>query len=122
MKKRFFFIMGIMIALMPMFMQANVMNDPKPVPLRQERIKPSEPDNPKSPALTPTVYINENTVSFGSELEGFTLKILDEDGVVVYSTVIAAGTSQVVLSSTLYGEYEIRFVTDDYYYYGYITL
>ena len=122
MKKRFFFIMGIMIALMPMFMQANVMNDPKPVPLRQERIKPSEPDNPKSPALTPTVYINENTVSFGSELEGFTLKILDEDGVVVYSTVIAAGVSQVVLPSTLSGEYEIRFVTDDYYYYGFITL
>ena len=80
------------------------------------------PHNPKSPALTPTVYINENTVSFGSELEGFTLKILDEDGVVVYSTVIAAGVSQVVLPSTLSGEYEIRFVTDDYYYYGFITL
>ncbi len=78
--------------------------------------------HPKSPALTPTVYINENTVSFGSELEGFTLQILDEDGVVVYSTVIAAGTSQVVLPSTLSGDYEIRFVTDDYYYYGYITL
>lgn len=78
--------------------------------------------HPKSPALTPTVYINENTVSFGSELEGFELQILDEDGVVVYSTVIAAGTSQVVLPSTLSGEYEIRFVTDDYYYYGFITL
>lgn len=111
-----------MVSLIPVFMQANAMNDPQPVTLRKERIKNSEPDNPKSPMLMPTVYINEYTVSFGSDLDGFTLQILDEDGYVVYSTVIAAGTSQVVLSSTLYGEYEIRFVTDDFYYYGYITL
>lgn len=78
--------------------------------------------HPKSPMLVPTAYINDYTVSFGSELVGYTLQILDEDGEVVYSTVIAAGTTQVVLPSTLSGEYEIRFVTDDYYYYGYITL
>ena len=111
------------ILAMPAFMIA-ICPPGSPIPLQKERIKPTEPGtpNPKSPTLMPTVYINENTVSFGSELEGFTLKILDEDGVVVYSTVIAAGASQVVLPSTLSGEYEIRFVTDDYYYYGYITL
>lgn len=108
--------------MMPMFTNAlGVCGVQQQIPLTYVDPMAGNP-HPKHPTLTPAVYINEYTVSFGSELEGFTLQILDEDGYVVYSTVIAAGTSQVVLPSTLSGEYEIRFVTDDFYYYGYITL
>ena len=77
---------------------------------------------PKSPIPTLYVDLEDYVLSLSGDTCTYSLQILDEDGYVVYSTVIAAGTSQVVLPSTLSGEYEIRFVTDDYYYYGYITL
>lgn len=52
----------------------------------------------------------------------YTLCLYDEDGEVVYSTFVAEGTTTIVLPSTLSGDYEIRFVDDTYYYYGYIEL
>ena len=45
-----------------------------------------------------------------------------EQDEVVYSTFVAEGTTTIVLPSTLSGDYEIRFVGDTYYYYGYIEL
>lgn len=35
---------------------------------------------------------------------------------------VAAGTTQIVLPSTLSGDFELRFVGDTYYYIGYISL
>lgn len=52
----------------------------------------------------------------------FTLELLDEDGVVVYSVYVPAGTTQVVLPATLSGDFELRLVADTYYYRGYISL
>ena len=54
----------------------------------------------------------------------YTLVLLDEDGVVVYSADYSAGTTTVVLPSTLSGEFELRLVpySATYYYRGYIGL
>ena len=52
----------------------------------------------------------------------FTLVLLDEDGVVVYSVYVPAGTTLIVLPSTLSGDFELRLVADTYYSRGYITL
>ena len=54
----------------------------------------------------------------------YTLVLLDEDGVVVYSADFSAGTTVAVLPSTLSGEFELRLVpySATYYYRGYIEL
>jgi hypothetical protein len=54
--------------------------------------------------------------------DDYTLELRDEDDVVVYSAFVPAGTTQVVLPSTLSGDFEIRLVGDTYYYRGYIEL
>jgi len=54
----------------------------------------------------------------------YTLVLLDEDGVVVYSADYSAGTTTAVLPSTLSGEFELRLVpySATYYYRGYIDI
>lgn len=81
-----------------------------------------KPEFGKSPETSIEILVEGVDMYINNNVCEYELQILDEDGVVVYSTVISAGTSQVVLPSTLSGDYEIRFVTDDYYYYGFVTL
>lgn len=54
--------------------------------------------------------------------DDFILELRDEDGVVVYTTYVPAGTTMIVLPSTLSGDFELRLVGDTYYYRGYLTL
>jgi hypothetical protein len=65
---------------------------------------------------------NDYTLTMPAFEDDFTLVLLDEDGVVVYTTYVPAGTTMIVLPSTLSGDFEIRVVGDTYYYRGYITL
>ena len=69
-------------------------------------------------------YITQNDYTLTMPAFGvdFTLVLLDEDGVVVYSVYVPAGTTMIVLPSTLSGDFELRLVADTYYYRGYITL
>jgi len=69
-------------------------------------------------------YITQNDYTLTMPAFGvdFTLVLLDEDGVVVYSVYVPAGTTLIVLPSTLSGDFELRLVADTYYYRGYITL
>lgn len=54
--------------------------------------------------------------------DDFTLELRDENDVIVYTDYVPAGTTQVVLPSTLSGGFELRLVADTYYYRGYINL
>ena len=54
--------------------------------------------------------------------DDYTLELRDENDVIVYTDYVPAGTTQVVLPSTLSGDFELRLVGDTYYYMGYITL
>lgn len=69
-------------------------------------------------------YITQDdyTLTMPAFENDFTLVLLDEDGVVVYSTFVPAGTTLIVLPSTLSGDFELRLVGDTYYYRGYISL
>lgn len=69
-------------------------------------------------------YITQNDYTLTMPAFGvdFTLVLLDEDGVVVYSVYVPVGTTLIVLPSTLSGDFELRLVADTYYYRGYITL
>jgi len=54
--------------------------------------------------------------------DDYTLELRDEDDNVVYTTYLLAGTTMVILPSTLSGDFELRLVGDSYYYRGYLSL
>ena len=69
-------------------------------------------------------YITQNgySLTLPALADDYTLELRDEDGVVVYSTYVPAGTTLVVLPSTLSGDFELRLVADTYYYRGFLSL
>lgn len=89
-------------------------------------IKESGPGNGNTLAPPRPWYITQD--DYALTLPAFdydyTLVLLDEDGVVVYSSDYSAGTTTAVLPSTLSGEFELRLVpyAATYYYRGYIEL
>lgn len=77
---------------------------------------------PKAPASPWFIELDNNVISMTATPCDYTLNLYDEDGDVVYTAFIPAGTSSVILPATLSGDFEIRFETDTYYYYGFISL
>ena len=76
----------------------------------------------KSPDETPTVYIDDYTLFFETNHPEYVLNIKDEDGDVVYTTVVYSTQTQVVLPSTLSGDYVIEVAVDNQLYTGWINL
>lgn len=76
----------------------------------------------KSPILVPEVDLEGYTLTFYTPCDGCVLRLIDENDVVVYSTVIPTGATSLVLPSYLSGEYEIQIVQGNTYFYGYINL
>lgn len=76
----------------------------------------------KGPVLIPDVSLDGYSLIFNTPCDGCTLRLLDENDIVVYSTVIPTGTTSLVLPSYLSGEYEIQIIRGNIYFYGYIIL
>ena len=76
----------------------------------------------RGPVLIPEVGLDGYSLIFNTPCDGYTLRLLDENGAVVYSTVIPTGTISLVLPSYLSGEYEIQIIQGNLYFYGYIVL
>jgi len=76
----------------------------------------------KSPVMPWYIDLTDNVITMDATPCNYTLNLYDEDGEVVYSAFVPAGTTMIVLPSTLSGSFELRFETDTYYYYGYIDL
>ena len=70
----------------------------------------------------PTVYIDDYTLYFEASHPDYTLIIKDEDGDVVYTTPVYTAQTQVVLPSTLSGDYEIEIIAGDLLFVGWINL
>lgn len=62
----------------------------------------------RGPIEVPLVYIEDNALTFEVNHPEYVLNIKDEDGTVVYSTVVYSTQTQVVLPSLLSGDYEIQ--------------
>ena len=77
---------------------------------------------PKTPIQEPSVSIDNHTLYFETPCDGCTLNIVDENDVVVYTTVIPMGTTSLVLPATLSGEYELQIISGNYLFYGTIDL
>ena len=76
----------------------------------------------KSPVRPFYLEQDNNILTMDATICDYTLNLYDEDFELAYSVFVPAGTTQVVLPTTLNGSFEIRFETDIDYYYGYIDL
>ena len=78
--------------------------------------------NPRSPIAPPTVYLEDNPLSFVPDHPEYVLYIKDEDEEVVYSSVVTSAETQVTLPTYLTGSYKIELVMGNWCFWGYITL
>jgi hypothetical protein len=85
-------------------------------------LQPIGNGHPKSPDETPTVYIDDYTLYFEASHPDYVLNIKDEDGDVVYTTVVYSAQTQAVLPSTLSGDYVIELAVDNQLFTGWINL
>ena len=95
-----------------------------PITFNVRGIDPTAPiRNPqRSPIAYPEVGIDGYTIYFFTPCDGCTLRVVNEDGEVEYSTVIPTDCESLELPSTLEGEYEIQIIRDNYCFYGMIDL
>ena len=77
---------------------------------------------PRSPIEVPLVYIEDNTLTFEINHPDYVLTIKDEDGDVVYTTTVFTTDTEVILPSTLSGDYEINLVMGNWLFTGWIEL
>lgn len=80
------------------------------------------PGENKAPVAKPLVWQDGYQLTLSNIFIDYIFCLFDEDGELVYSTYVPAGTTVVYLPTTLSGEFEIRLVTSSFYFYGYITL
>lgn len=78
--------------------------------------------HPKTPIESPKVYIEDYTLSFGVNHPEYILIIKDEDDNVVYTTTVYSTQTDVILPSTLSGNYEINLVMGNWLFTGWINL
>ena len=78
--------------------------------------------NPRSPNDSPTVYIEDYTLTFEANHPEYVLYIKNEYETVVYSTVVTSAMTEVVLPSTLSGDYEIDLILGSWCFWGYVEL
>lgn len=76
----------------------------------------------RGPVLVPEVSIDGYTLFFGTPCDGCVLRLLDEDGFVVYSIVIPTGATTLPLPTTLEGDYELQIIQCGWCFYGWIEL
>ena len=78
--------------------------------------------NGKSPVAPWYIYQDGYVLTMSATPCDYTLSLYDEDDELAYSVFVPEGTTLIVLPATLSGDFEIRFETATYYYYGYISL
>ena len=76
----------------------------------------------RTPMQPPVVYIEDYTLTFAVGHPDYTLIIKDEDGYVVYTTTVFSTDTEVILPSTLSGDYEVNLVMGNWLFTGWINL
>lgn len=77
---------------------------------------------PRTPIARPTLTLDGHTLYFNTPCDGYELRIVDGNAVVVYSLFIPLGCTQVLLPATLLGEFELQLITGNLMFYGTIEL
>lgn len=92
------------------------------IPLSVGYVDPTKnQDKPhKSPLLVPEMTIDGYELTFITPCLGDELLIIDNNGNIVFSTVITSNT--LILPTNFSGDYEIQIVCENVFFYGYIEL
>ncbi len=78
--------------------------------------------HPRTPVVRPKVAQDDHTIYFTNVGYDLTLVLLYGDGEEAYATFVPAGTTAVVLPSTLSGNYELQLYPTDSVYYFYADI
>ena len=81
------------------------------IPLTDVHTTPDDGGDPRSPILVPVLYIDGYTLTASDNTLGSTIRLLDEYGVVVFSTYVNI-EGEIDLPTTLSGTYTIRVIRD----------
>ena len=122
MTKRTFLFASMLATVLTFSNVSLVMADPIDLSVSIIDPKGGQHGQQRGPVVIPEVDLVGYTLSFVTPCDGCELILLDEDGDVVYSTVIPVGTTSLVLPSYLSGEYEIQINRGNFCFYGMITL
>ena len=117
MKKLLLIVFGAFILSTSMSAQVLV-----PLSVNYDDEQPLGNDYPRTPITVPNVYIDDYTLLFEVDHPEYVLYIKDENDNVVYSTVVSSTQTQVILPSTLSGNYQIELVLDNLLFKGWINL
>ena len=121
MKRKIMFVIAIVSMAFISFCYASEVGDP--IPLEGGYINPTAGSgNHKGPDQVPEISLDDHTLYFYTPCDGYTLNLVDENDVVVYTIVIPVGTTSWVLPATLSGEYELQLISGNYCFWGMITL
>lgn len=123
MAKKNFLIISCLTAMLS-FSSVNVYADPEGINLQVGYIDPTEGNDgqQKSPILVPKISLDGYSIIFDTPCDGSTLRLVDDNDNLVYSTVIPTGTTNMVLPSFLSGYYKIQIIQGNLCFYGYIVL
>ena len=115
-------IMKKLLVLFSMILCMSSLSFASEVHMRHRQLGSTHGGSTKSPVLPWIIDLDDYVLTMSATPCDYTLNLYDEDEEVVYSVFVPAGSTMIVLPSTLSGSFEIRFETDTYYYYGYIDL
>ena len=123
MNKKHFLIISLLTAMLSLA-SVSVFAVPVNIPLHAGYEDPNDGNSglQKGSAPIPSISLDDYSLIFNTPCDGYTLRLLDEDGVVVYSVVIPTGTTSIVLPSTLSGDYQIELVMGYWLFTGWIIL
>lgn len=118
-----FFLLVLMMALFPLSsIRLCAQMIELPLQVRYEDPTEMEDNTHRGPILIPEVSIEDYTLYFDTPCDGCVLRVVNELGMVEYTTVIPVGADELVLPSYLFGEYELQIIRDNWCFYGDITL
>ena len=121
MKRKIMLVIAIVSMAFTSFCYASEVGDP--IPLEGGYINPTAGSgNHKGPVQVPEISLDDHTLYFFTPCDGYTLNLVDENDVVVYTIVIPTGTTSWVLPATLSGEYELQLISGNYCFWGMIIL
>ena len=121
MKKRIFIQFALVLTVL-IFTNVRVCATPVPVHFDVGIIDPtSDQDEPQRSTVTvPSVEIEDNVLTFITSCDGMEFRLVNEEDETVFTTIISGST--LVLPSSLYGDYQVQIICENYIFYGDITL